>query len=1231
MRSQPWAQTPLGDPQRWPQSLQTAVRILLTSRFAMWMGWGSDLTFLYNDAYARMTLGVKHPWALGRPARQVWAEIWPQIGPRIENVLTTGTATWDERLLLFLERSGFQEETYHTFSYSPLADDTGRILGLLCVVTEETVRVLGERQLATLRDCGGLLASATEEGEALDALRDAARRHPEDLPFVALYIGEPTARLAVRAGLPDGHALVPPELHGRASDVWPLADVLARGEPRGCDVTLGPDDMPDRPWPGVPSQALLLPLAQQGQASAPGVLVVGLNPHRRLDDSYRGFLTLLAGQLAAGLASARRHAEDRRRAQELEELDRAKTAFFANVSHEFRTPLTLLLGPVTQALQAPDRALAGDDLALVYRNGLRLLKLVNTLLDFARIEAGRVHVNFEPVDLGALTADIASAFRSAMERAGLRYAIDCEAHLPQVHVDRDMWEKVVLNLLSNAFKFTLEGEVRVRLRAEGDGVRLSVSDTGIGVGADDLPHLFERFHRVEGARGRTHEGTGIGLALVQELVRLHGGTIEAESTPGVGTTFHVHLRAGTSHLPADRINTPGGLSATTTGATAFVEEALRWLPDGDTAPGSRPSGASGEAVRIVIADDNADLRRYLAGLLGGLGAVETVADGVGALAALRRAPASLLVSDVMMPNMNGLELVRAVRDDVGLRDTPIILLSARAGEESRAEALRQGADDYVPKPFSAKELVARVVQRLAHARVQREVRGERDRLRDLLSQVPATVNFFRGPDLVFDFAHPRMTTAAGGVDLRGRPLADVVPAPEGQAYIEMLRRVYETGEPAIGREVPFRLDRRATGTREETYWDFTCLPVRSAQGEVEGVMTFDVEVTAQVLARRQVEAQADALAAAHASAQAANRAKDEFLAVLGHELRNPLAPIRTALDVLRLKGVRLEEHDVIERQLNHVKRLVEDLLDVSRITQGKIELRRAVVPVAEVLTRAVEQASPLLEQHSHELVLTVADGLYVDGDPARLAQVVTNLLTNAARYSAPGSPIALSAATDGAGRVEIRVRDRGVGILPEMRERIFDPFVQQAQGAERRHGGLGLGLTIVRSLVEQHGGAVRVESPGPDQGSVFIVTLPAAAALNARGRLARGTGAATEPRAESRGRVLVVDDNADARDMLMLALGVSGYEVTGAADGPEALTAVDMFRPDAVVLDIGLPVMDGYEVARRIRRTHVPAPRLVAVTGYGQSVDRERARQAGFDVHLVKPVQLDALIDALER
>jgi PAS domain S-box-containing protein len=730
-----WASTPLGPPGEWPQSLQTAVSILLSSRFPMWMAWGEQLTFFCNAAYRRDTLGRKYPWALGRPANEVWAEIWDDIGPRIETVLRTGEATWDEGLLLFLERSGYSEETYHTFSYSPLRDDSGAVVGMLCVVSEDTDRVIGERRMATLRDLGSDPSVIRTEQEVLAFTGRQLDRNHKDLPFTLTYLfDEGTARLSAATGIPPGHPAAPAALPVDDPDgVWPAA-APARGETVLVPLTGGAfAELPAGAWPRPPRQALVVPLVQQGSAPY-GFCVAALNRYRELDEGYRGFIELTAGYIASGIGSARSYQAQQRRAEELAELDRAKTTFFSNISHEFRTPLTLIMGPVEE-LRARFADAEDDirqELDVVHRNGLRLGKLVNTLLDFSRIEAGRMQARHEPVDLAVVTAELASVFRSAVEKAGLAFEVDCPPLDEPVYVDRGMWEKVVLNLLSNALKFTFDGEVRVRVRRSDTHAVVTVSDTGIGVPAAEMPRLFERFHRIENARSRSNEGSGIGLALVRELVGLHGGSIDARSGEDEGTTFTIRIPFGTAHLP------PGSVvpesSRTTVSATAdpYVQEALRWLPEssggapdggmavpGDVRPALEPGQQPAVSGRVLVADDNADMREYLSRTLAGAGyEVTAVADGVEALHAVRRDVPDLVVSDVMMPRLDGLGVVARLRADTRTAAVPVVLLSARAGQESSIEGLQAGADDYLVKPFAAAELLARVRANIELARLR---------------------------------------------------------------------------------------------------------------------------------------------------------------------------------------------------------------------------------------------------------------------------------------------------------------------------------------------------------------------------------------------------------------------------------------------------------------------------------------------------------------------------------
>ena len=833
-----WAKSSLGPVETWPQTLRTSLRICLTSRHDIILWWGPDFIVFYNDAYAP-TLGIHHPKAAGRPGREVWAEIWDVIGPMLEGVLRTGQPTWSDDQLLYLERNGYPEETYHTFSYSPIEDDNGNVGGVFTAVTETTSRVLAERRAVAVRD----LAAAVVDARTPEAVCSLATRvlatYPNDVPFALLYLLDREggyAHLAGHVGLEaENSALLAPvdvDLTmddatgaGIAGYRWPLREVARSGR---REVMANLPCWPARPLASaeiaaraLPPRVVVQPITELGQVSPSAILVAGVNPHRALDDDYERFYALLASHLASALASAHAYEEERRRAEALAEIDRAKTTFFSNVSHEFRSPLTLMLGPIEDGLADIKHPLPPEQRErqeVVHRNGLRLLKLVNTLLDFARIEAGRVQAVYEPTDLAAYTADLASSFRSLVEKAGMTLTVDCpplDGKLAEpVYVDREMWERIVLNLLSNAFKFTLEGEIAVSLTAVsgGSAVELTVRDTGVGIPASELPRLFERFHRVEGTRARTHEGSGIGLALVQELVHLHGGTIRAESAEDVGTAFFVRLPAGSAQLPAERVQATPTLASTALGAATYVGEAERWLATpgspGNAADVAERLPAGGALIaaplegddhqtpsvtrhghghaqrhaRIVLADDNADMRDYLARLLGEHYGVEAVVNGTQALAAIRRERPDLVISDVMMPELDGFGLLRELRADPVTVTLPVMLLSARAGEEATAEGLEAGADDYLVKPFSAREVLSRVAARLEIARAWQEVAARtRDALDGLLRMAETLT--WRDSDI------------AGGANRADREgiWADGLPAPTassaGQHIVELTQRI----------------------------------------------------------------------------------------------------------------------------------------------------------------------------------------------------------------------------------------------------------------------------------------------------------------------------------------------------------------------------------------------------------------------------------------------------------
>ncbi|HEU4579812.1 MAG TPA: ATP-binding protein [Polyangiaceae bacterium] len=502
-------------------------------------------------------------------------------------------------------------------------------------------------------------------------------------------------------------------------------------------------------------------------------------------------------------------------------------------------------------------------------------------------------------------------------------------------------------------------------------------------------------------------------------------------------------------------------------------------------------------------------------------------------------------------------------------------------------------------------------------------------IRDLatLNALP-TMCIGRTPEEAFEIAIDALPTALScelvhftrrdgrvRASLRGKPL-------EGEALAALTQALAREPDEAgvIMLEQPERL------------WCLAVeVPIGSARGKLVAGKSkpLDLELD-RVLVRSAANLVGTTLETANVL-EAAKR-KDEFLAMLGHELRNPLAPILTAVELLGGHTQAAREREVIERHTRHLSRLVDDLLDISRLERGHIELRQESLALSVVLERAIELASQLIQRNHHELVVNLEADVVVRGDPVRLAQVFGNLLTNAAKFTPAGGRIELSTAP-GNGRVRVLVRDNGRGIACHELERIFEPFVQLYRITDAARGGLGLGLAIVKTLVDRHGGSIVAESQGPGTGATFTVELPIAMAAPDAPAGAPGVPerAPADAREERRGyRVLIVDDNLDVAELLTEALGLEGFETAAAHDGQSALERWRELSPHAGVLDVGLPDMDGYELARRLRAEHGAGPTLIAATGYGQPSDRERAAAAGFDCHLVKPVSVQDLVRALQ-
>ncbi|WP_442807520.1 response regulator [Trinickia soli] len=1268
IRASDWRSTSLGDPEAWPRNLKLALRIMLNSRQPMWIGWGPSLVYFYNDAY-RSIIGGKHPWALGRPTSEVWHELWDDIGEMLELAMSGRESTYVEAQPLIMERNGYPEETYYTFSYSPIPNDDGSVGGIICANTDDTQRVMSERQLALLRELAAGATNARTWQEVSECSMRALRTDARDLPFALLYLAEQDKaqmKLAGSSGIEAGHELAPAGISLDESSLWPLREVLSTHKPvivSGLAARVsGP--LPKGPWHEAPAQAVVLPISTSGDAGRTGALVVGLNPFRLFDDNYRSFLGLLAGQIGAAIAHALAYEEERRRAEALAEIDLVKTAFFSNVSHEFRTPLTLMLGPIEDALGDTTAAALPPPqrkrLVTAHRNGLRLLKLVNSLLDFSRIEAGRVVASFEPTDLSKLTAELASNFESATERARLALTIDCPA-LPQpVYVDREMWEKIVLNLLSNAFKFTFEGEIGVAVRLSEDrtAVEVTVRDTGVGIPPRELPRLFERFHRVQGQRSRSFEGSGIGLALVQELVKLHGGTISVDSRVGHGATFTVRLPLGSAHLPPEHVGSREVADVKSGRAVAYVEEALRWLPrdeaDGaDDEESDTPAELSDDmpawsfgrgtiGARVLVADDNPDMRDYIGRLLRHRWTVQTVADGLAALEAIRTQKPDILLTDVMMPGLDGFGLLREIRSDAQLRHLPVVMLSARAGEEARVEGLESGADDYLTKPFSARELMARINANLEMARLRRDATREllesEARFRNMANHAPVMM-WVSDPTGSLTYLNRLWCEFTGQSldDAVGDGAWDALHPDDRQQYQAALRSASMNGEP-------FRAECRVRRSDVVYRWALAAAAPRfSDDGAFLGYIGSIIDITQRkeserilqeanvVLERRVAAAVAER---AHTEAQLRQAQKMEAIGKLtggvAHDFNNVLQVIAGNLQLLGRDvagNVRAEQRlQTAIAATSRGSRLASQLLAFGRrqpLSPKTVNLGRLVRGIDDMLRRSLGEGV--------EIETIIAGGLWnTHVDTVQVENALLNLAINARDAMQGQGRLTIEAGNAflddtyvarhgdvAAGQyVMVAVTDTGCGIPAELLERVFEPFYTTKPEGQ----GTGLGLSMVYGFVKQSGGHIKIYSE-VGHGTTVRIYLP-----RARQPEDVETDVETGPVMGGTETVLVVEDDEDVRGTVVDLLSELGYRVLRAKEAQSALAIVESGVPiDLLFTDVVMPGPLGSPELARKARERLPNIAVLFTSGYTDNAIVHGGRlDEGVDL-LSKPYSREAM------
>ena len=850
IRNFDWSKTSIGEPSNWEQGLKTCIRIILTSPQPMFIWWGKDLVNIYNDAY-RFVLGEKHPHALGVSGKRVWKEIWNEVGQLADIVFNNNEGTYNDALLLIMNRFGYDEETYFKFSYNPIPGDKGGTSGLFCACTEETKRLINERSLKTLQELDILAHEKTEEGIYRQAAK-ALSVNNKDFPFGVIYKideTEKTAKPVSYFGILEDQTTFPLsiDLKKPKEGVYNFCKTYQIKEIVVSENAGRRKNLPKGAWQKNATHFIHIPVSIAGNENPIAILSAALNPYRQFDEEYAQFAQLISDKIALEISKIKSYEQERKRAEGLAELDKAKTAFFSNISHEFRTPLTLMLGTLEEALTEPGVIPKHlERLNVAHRNAMRLLKLVNTLLDFSLIESGRQKAFYELTDIAELTRNLASNFRSTFKKAGLNFIVKTDDIIKPVYVDVQMWEKIVFNLLSNAFKYTLEGSITVDLFSEQNDVVLEIADTGIGIPEKELPRMFQRFHRAQNVTGRTYEGTGIGLSLIKEFVELHGGTISVISKEDKGSIFTVKIPFGKNHLPADQTFDTAHVLENVI-SEAYVGEAESLLEQDKSIINSNES-ATRDAT-ILVVDDNADMRQHIRSLLEKKYAVITAANGQEALQIINDNVPSVVLSDIMMPVMDGIQLLKEIKNNKDTAHLPVILLTARAGEESKLEGLQIGADDYLVKPFSSKELVSRI-------RAQIIINKRRDvalqNIYNLFDEVPFGVAVLKGESLVIEYVNKYILEIwqQKKGDVVKRPLFEVRPDfRESLAFIH--NEIYRTGKRFERREIPVEI--MTQGIKQIRYFDAIIDPMFDEEGKIVGQLATSIEVTDKVMARKTIE------------------------------------------------------------------------------------------------------------------------------------------------------------------------------------------------------------------------------------------------------------------------------------------------------------------------------------------------------------------------------------------
>ncbi len=1339
MRSHDWSATPLGPADKWPQSLRTSVSICLASRFPILIWWGPELIKIYNDAYRPILGATKHPQALGQPGRDCWPEIWDIIGPMLSGVREEGKATWSDDSMLPLDRNGFLEECYFTFSYSPIRDETGAVGGVFTAVTETTRRVLGERRLRTLRDLAANTTEAKTVEEACAIAANTLLNNTADIPFALLYLLDANssgATLAATTNCKDSFC----ESLGFAATIAvksdeedkPIAKLLAQVAETNKAHLLHISDLklPIEPEKfqsqisNLKSQiqsVLILPVARSGKDRPAGILVAGISPFLSLDEDYRGFFELVAGQVATAAANARAYEQELQRSSALAELYRANLKMArirsqaarreraarieAEAAHEKLSHIlesiadgfvafdrewryTYLNKKAAESLRKSQEEVLGKSIWEVFPDAIS--GKYYTELHRARAEQIPVHFEYyyPPLDswfendayptadgISVFGRDISDRKRAQAEREQMIELLESEQALLEAVLQQMPAAAIVAEAPSG--KLLLGNKLVEKIWRQPFLEADTIGQYRIyqGFHLDGQPYEAEEWPLARSIRN--------GEVITEEEINFQRGdgsygTMRVSSTPiynykgaivaGVMTFYDItsskrakeELRASEEKFRT-LVNSMQDIVFTLDREQRFTGVFGSWLEK----TGFQAEFFWGKTPQEIYEWQSSDLRLQ-----------QSQISNLKLPAAIHEAghkkalSGETVVYEWSFQSVNGTEYCQTslspLRDAngeiIGVVGVGRDITQLHRGKEvqrflAEASKVLTATLDY---ETTLKSVARLAVPYLADYCVI-FVLEEEDRIRRVA------------------VAHRDAAKEALLKELQAYPLDLNSEAPVAQVLRKrqplLVREVSESIWAAISSEV--NQDRIL---RELDPKSLVVVPL-VARGRMLGAIAFTYAESgrryqpsdlalAEDLAYR--AALAFSLAQLYRKAQEANRIKDEFLAIVSHELRTPLNAILGWATLLRTR--KFDEArtasalETIERNARMQSQLIEDLLDVSRMLRDKLSLDLRPLDLVTAIEAATETVRPTAQNKNIELKLILCDrGCLVSADFNRLQQVVWNLLSNAIKFTPPGGRVEIGLSINFGSSIadfglentplesnsvalkkqptnpksryaQISVSDTGKGISPNFLPYVFDRFRQADSTTTREQGGLGLGLAIVRHLVELHGGTVSVASDGEGKGATFTVKLPLLEAIEER-RLGIENSRVPSPQSPvpsplSGLRILVVDDEADTRDFLTTALEQYGAKVIAADSTESALEALQEWKADVLVSDIGMPGEDGYALIGKVRALESERGRslpAVALTAYAMETDRSAALSAGFQRHLSKPIDPIELVSAIEQ